>query len=242
MRPPRIAITASLCPGEAAVAGGLPFDYLKRGYGRAVAGAGGAPFVVPNLDDAAAIDPLLEVADGLLLSGGSDLHPAAFGEEVLFPAPMQLERDRVELRAVRLALAAGLPVLAVCRGHQVAAVALGGALHQDLSLRPGTAEHRTRGGRPTFHRVLVEPWSLLARLLGVTDLVVNSTHHQLVREDRLPSGLAICGRAEDGAVEAIEAADGRFLVGVQWHPEALDDEPAARLFRGFVAAAAARRG
>jgi putative glutamine amidotransferase len=192
----------------------------------------------------AAAAEVLAVVDGVLLSGGPDLDPETFGEA---PAPglgrVDWPRDIFELALARGALAAGTPLLGVCRGAQVLAVAAGGTIHQDLAGRnPGCLKHRQDAPRAAAtHFVDVEPGTLLERLLGVDHVKVNSFHHQAVA--RVPEGFRVSAVAPDGVVEGLEpgrAASGElFCLGVQWHPECMwRTEPLfLRLFEGLVGAA-----
>jgi putative glutamine amidotransferase len=189
-----------------------------------------------------ALDPrapleLLERVDGLMLIGGADIDPAVYGAardpatESVYP-----DRDRFEIAMLRGAIARGLPVLGICRGLQILNVALGGTLVQDLVAADGSHPHRRVRG--TFegndHTVRLAPGSLAARAVGAQVHVAHCHHHQAVRS--LGEGLAATGRAEDEVIEAIELADGRWALGVQWHPEA-DDK--SRLFAALCDAARA---
>lgn len=182
---------------------------------------------------------LLERIDGLLLIGGADVDPAAYGAErdpateATYP-----ERDEFELGLLRGALAREMPVLAICRGMQILNVALGGTLVQDLISADGTHPHRRILG--TFegneHVVTLEPGSLVERAVGEEIHTARCHHHQAVLE--LGEGLRISGHAaEDEVPEAIEATDGRWVLGVQWHPET-DDR--SRLFSALADAALVR--
>ncbi len=208
----------------------LPAALLPFAYVRAVAGAGGAPLLVPPVGDAVA--PALEVLDGLLLAGGADLDPAGYRAE---PHPettgTRPERDASELVLLRAALDDGLPVLGVCRGMQLLNVALGGTLEQHLPDAVGHEGHRGPPGVFAEHDVRLEPDALVGRALGATT-AVRSYHHQGV--DRVGDGLRVVGRSDDGVVEALEHEALPFVVGVLWHPEAGEDP---RLFEAFVEAA-----
>lgn len=219
---------------------------LPRPYADAVARAGGTPLILPYLveEPPENLAGLAEDLDGLLLIGGPDLDPVHYGED---PHPrlgeVTPERDRFELEVCRLALAAGLPVLAVCRGVQVLAVAAGGSLIQDIPAQvPGCLKHYQDAPRwYGTHRVSVTPGSRLAGLLAVTDLRVNSFHHQAVRQ--APPGFQVVATAPDGIVEGLERPGPGFCVGVQWHPEWMwqRDPVFLGLFRGLVQAAGERR-
>lgn len=186
---------------------------------------------------------LLGEIDGLLLTGGADVDPALYGE-VRHPSTEDAEpgRDAHEIDLVRRALAADLPVLAICRGAQVLNVAAGGTLVQDIpSAVSSELAHTIAEPKDGIsHSIAVEPGSRLAELLCDADAAcscrVNSRHHQSV--SRLGEGLVISARAADGVVEAIEMPDARFCIGVQWHPENFWRSGEFRpLFAAFVAAA-----
>jgi putative glutamine amidotransferase len=196
---------------------------LGLSYPAAVLRAGATPVILAPLPDSQA-DPILERLDGLLLSGGPDIDPSAYGQEphpLLGPTEPRL--DVWELALTARALEIGLPVLGVCRGLQVLDVATGGTLHQHLPDVVGDAiGHRQSapGSEPT-HRVDVEPGTRLAELLGAEAADVNSFHHQGI--DRLGEGLRVTARAPDGVIEAIEGTGPSFVLGVQWHLESLVD-------------------
>ena len=159
-------------------------------------------------------------ADGLLLTGGvADLHPSHYGEEVLGRLEgVDEARTALALGLARLALATDLPVLGLCGGFQTLAVAAGGRLWQDiLTFIPGASEHEQPTDPSTpWHEVALS--GRLAALYGADRVMVNSTHHQAVRD---PGAFVVTGRAPDGVVEAIEHPDHPFAVGVTWHPELL---------------------
>lgn len=204
-------------------------------YVRAIDAAGGAPMILPALDHAA-VDALLEPLCALCLTGGPDVHPLAYGaREDSMLGPTWPEIDRFELALARGADARGLPILAICRGAQVLNVARGGTLFQHLPDRPGSLPHRQSArGSATSHRVSFAVGSVAETILGRDLLDVNSFHHQAV--DRLGSGLRATAWADDGVIEAIEAEDRDFVIGVQWHAESLADRPEeGALFGALVA-------
>jgi len=189
-----------------------------------------------------AVDPraplaLLDRVDGLLLIGGADLDPASYGAardpatESTYP-----ERDEFEIALLREGIARGMPVLGICRGMQVLNVALGGTLTQDLVTGDGSHPHRRVRG--TFegndHTVSLERGSLAARAVGEQRHLAHCHHHQAVLA--VGEGLVVSGRAEDGVIEAVELADGDWVLGVQWHPEANER---SRLFGALCEAARA---
>ncbi|HVL31798.1 MAG TPA: gamma-glutamyl-gamma-aminobutyrate hydrolase family protein [Solirubrobacteraceae bacterium] len=211
---------------------------LSLTYPEAVLRAGAVPVVIPPLD-VPAIEPLLDGLWGVCLSGGPDVDPGAYGAEP-HPelGPTEAHLDRFEIALVRAAEARDMPVLAICRGLQVLNVARGGTLVQDLpSQRPSEVAHRQPDpGSTATHDVRIEAGSLTAACLGGCELRVNSFHHQAV--DRLGRDLRAVGWAPDGVVEALEASDRTFVVGVQWHAESMVGAPEqARLMEAFADAA-----
>lgn len=197
------------------------WEAVLEGFPHAVLEAGGLPLIlpIPNADPAL-IEAYLQTIDGLILTGGADIHPSFYGQIVLERCgEIDEERDRFEVELVHAARSRDLPVLGICRGLQVLNVALGGSLYQDLSYRKGTdpahQSSREQRGEPA-HRVVITEGSRLAEILGVRELHVTSTHHQIIRD--LAPGLTINAIASDGVVEGVEGP-GRFLLAVHWHPE-----------------------
>ena len=203
-------------------------------YMRAVELAGGVPVVLPPLE-AGAMRTLLTRLDGVCLSGGPDLDPAAYGARAHAAlGPTEPALDRFELELARAADAAGMPLLGVCRGAQSLNVARGGTLHQHIEGHR-QAELATQ---PT-HAVRIAARSNAARILGANSAHVNSFHHQAA--DTLGDGLVATAWAADGTIEALEDPGHPFLLGVQWHAETLLDEPGQlALFAALVEAAGRR--
>jgi putative glutamine amidotransferase len=211
----------------------LGLKYLK-----AIERAGGMPVVVPPLQSEA-IDSFLDRVDGLCLSGGPDLHPAAYEEKAhALLGPTWSELDAFELALVRAADERKLPILAICRGLQVLNVSRGGTLHQHLPDVVGTTvvHRQPEPGNRVTHSVEVDGASQLAMVMGCCRAEVNSFHHQAVCA--LGRDLVDTSHAADGTIESLEAQDRDFVLGVQWHAENLIDRPAQQaLFEAFVAAA-----
>jgi putative glutamine amidotransferase len=214
---------------------------LNEPYVRALVRAGAAPVLLPQLTDRSRLRRLYDLLDGLLLPGGGDVDPARYGEARHEKCgPVSQELDEVELALTHWAADDGKPVLAICRGVQVLNVALGGTLYQDIVAQiPAAAEHaQHRLGPRDFlaHTVDIAPGSRLASILGATSLPVNSLHHQAVKD--VAPGLAVVARTPDSLIEALEADNHPFALGVQWHPEELVDRDARsqKLFDALVGA------
>lgn len=182
----------------------------------------------------AALPRLTDFCQGIILSGGGDILPEKYGVSVrdrtLIREPSP-ERDDFEISLAKLAYERDIPTLAICRGIQVLDVALGGTLAPDITGHSQTASRNTPS-----HDVIVSNGSLLHRLTGKSVLGTNSFHHQAVGKPA--PVLTISGKAPDGAIESIEAAEKRFMLGVQWHPEHMTDRPEQRaIFKGLICAA-----
>lgn len=230
--PPRIGLTTYR---EQAAFGvwNEPADLLPTTYADAIRAAGGTPLLLPPVehDPGHEADAVLNGLHGVVLSGGADIDPARYkSEREAETGPARPDRDSWELTLVRRALARDMPVLGVCRGMQVLAVALGGTLTQHLPDRVGNESHRPVVGAHGRHEVILADGSRLAGILGpVTD--VATYHHQAV--DRLPDSVVATGWTQDETVEAFEVCDATWAMGVQWHPEVYDG---LGLFRAFVKA------
>jgi gamma-glutamyl-gamma-aminobutyrate hydrolase PuuD len=215
----------------------LEIAYVPRVYHDAVLAAGGLPVHVPTLPGSASAD-LLSRLDAIVLSGGGDVDPAAYGEANGHGRDLEPDRDHAEREIVMMALDRATPLLGICRGAQVLNVALGGTLVQDV---PTHQEHRMPTPGPK-HPVLLEPGSRLEAIYGSRRVDVNSAHHQAI--SALGDGLAVTARAADGTVEAIELRDGAlWVLAVQWHPEAMQavDAPQRKLFAALVEQARRQR-
>lgn len=208
----------------------IPSDYVH-----AVVAAGAVPVVLPVQSQGVA--EMVGRLDALVLSGGPDVEPGRYGAAA---GPHTDEprtgRDDFELALLAEAQAAGLPVLAICRGMQLLNVARGGTLLQHVPDAVGSSVHRPTPGVFARQEIHVETSSLLAEVLGSADVVVACHHHQAV--DGLGKGLEPVAWSADGLVEAVEDRSGAFLLGVQWHPEVGADH---RLFAALVEAASPSR-
>ncbi len=233
---PRIAITL-----EMSARGDKRLNYLDLAYSQCVLEAGGIPVHFPSFPTEEMIYEIVSVIDGLVLSGGADIHPSFYGEEItapIFLSPDQ--RTEFDLQFFHAALKTDKAILAICHGMQLVNVALGGSLYQDVpaQLPVSLVNHRAPEARAhARHRVRVESASKLAAIFeGMPEFEVTSTHHQAVKI--LGKGLKVNARSPDGLVEGIELPDFPKVLGVQWHPE---QDPASeasqRLFKGFIALA-----
>lgn len=207
---------------------------LGRGYYQSVIKAGGVPVVIPPVADKHVLINTLEHVDALILSGGGDFNPLWAGEE---PSPklhgINQERDLAELLIARLAYNRQIPMLGICRGIQTLAVALGGKVCQDIS-DVATIKHSQEADRSeATHRVTVDSESMLYGLYGCDKLMVNSFHHQAVSNPG--DKFHVVAKSADGIVEAIESSEYKSIIGVQWHPECLDE--GLPLFEWLVAEA-----
>lgn len=242
MRRPVIGITSSQFI-ETASHGVIPRHSLSKAYSDAVHQAGGTPIILPFIADVAS--NMLDIIDGLILTGGADIDPARFGEHTVHPKTYDIlaDRDEAEIRLATGAMERDLPLLGICRGIQVLNVALGGTLYQDVTDQFSAEighrqQERSIPVDEPGHSVTVAPGSLLGRTYGAEPISVNSFHHQAVKE--VATGLVATGTSPDGLVEAVESAEHTFALGVQWHPELMFARHARHLapFTSLVAAAA----
>lgn len=198
------------------------FATLAEGYYRSVLAAGGSPVIIPPYDNREALLALLPMLDGLVLSGGADIEPRYMGEEPRYDLLHTINpaRDDQELMLALLAADRGLPILGICRGIQTLAAAFGGNVHQDIydALGNNLLNHDQSEERGVAtHWVSFEKESKLASIFASENLFVNTFHHQAV--SCVPQGFVVSAVAPDGVIEAMEAVDGRAIIGVQWHPE-----------------------
>lgn len=215
---------------------------LPRQYGDAIRRAGGLPVLLPPGEPR--MPDLLDRLDGLILTGGGDLDPDRYGGcRVKSIYDVDAERDASDLDIARRALLGRMPMLAICRGVQVANVALGGTLVEHVPDEyGGSIDHRKPPRDPTPHEVQVRPGTRLAGILGQERISAQSWHHQSIRKPGV--GLVVAAEAADGVVEAVEIPDRPEFVGVQWHPEltAGEDPVQQQLFDHLVATARKSNG
>ncbi|MBN1962856.1 MAG: gamma-glutamyl-gamma-aminobutyrate hydrolase family protein [Deltaproteobacteria bacterium] len=237
---PRIGIT---CDFDTALnKHGLPSPQytLSEDYVNAVLASGGEPWLLPHLPIDHA-EKVVEQLDGLIISGGFfDVPPSFYGEAIRRVDGIREVRSAFERALILQARKILLPLLGICGGMQIINVALGGTLYQDDSERPDTQEHeQPRPKTYTYHNINISEKSRLAKVVQTLELEVNSTHHQMVRN--LGSDLHVSAVAPDGVIEAIETNDSHFLLGVQWHPEALlKNQKQLAIYQGLISAARER--
>jgi len=223
---------------------GRPIFANNRSYVHAVESAGGLPILIPMINDHNILTALLSRLDGLLLPGGMDLHPSSYGEEVHpLTEEVDLELDEFEITLASCAFQQDIPVLGVCRGMQLINIVLGGTLFQDIDDQyPDNIAHSHRDWHRAHlaHHIIVQPGSRMETILGAREVMVNSLHHQAIKEPG--KGVHITGRAPDGVPELLEVTGYRFVMAAQSHPEEIYSiEPAfQRLFSAFVQASSSR--
>jgi putative glutamine amidotransferase len=214
-----------------------PWYALRTNYADAIAAAGGLPVALPHHVDLTGA--YLESLDALVVTGGAfDVDPALYGApEAHATVVLKATRTAAEHALLAAALARDLPVLGICGGQQLLAVALGGTLIQHIPHeRPEAMDHEQKNPRhEPGHAVTLTPGTLLHRIVGADTMLVNTSHHQAVRE--AGPGVLVNAVAPDGVIEGIEAPGRRFCIGVQWHPEFLIDPGDARLFAALIEAA-----
>jgi putative glutamine amidotransferase len=223
---------------------------VKRPYIECLHAAGAIPLVAPFQSEKDDLRELAEMADGLLLPGGEDVHPEHYGSEDIHEnsGPFSHERDEMEIVLARFFIELGKPVFGICRGSQILNVALGGTLYQDIGSELNTSirhEYDTSISKrerytEDVHEVHFLDNTALASFFGCEKITTNSLHHQSVKE--IAPALCVSALGEDGVIEGIESRDMRvnWILGVQWHPETITKEHPEQtvLFKKFVEAAA----
>lgn len=217
------------------------WQLLADDYIRAIELAGGVPMILPIVEDFENLIPVLQVLDGLIITGGNDVNPLLYNkapESTL--GEICIKRDNVELGILSKALNDfNMPIMGICRGCQLLNVLKGGTLHQDLVAANVTKREHFLANYPIDYATQtakIEPESKLYEIFKSNEIGINSFHHQGV--DKLGDGLIITASGEDGVVEAIEQPGDRFVMGLQWHPEMLNGKANnfSKLFEAFVEA------
>lgn len=219
----------------------LPWYAIRENYCSAISDAGGLPLPLPH--EASQAEHYLDLLDGLLTTGGNfDVPPEYYGEVSNSPTVLvKQKRSEFEFAVMRGAIARGMPVFGICGGQQLLNVVLGGTLIQHI---PDTIENPLPHEQPNprtepGHTVAIADNTLLARIVGVNEMAVNSAHHQAVA--KVAPNCIVNAVAPDGVIEGIESTEHPFCLGVQWHPEYAVDPNDTTLFDAFVAAAATYR-
>ena len=235
---PRIGITSG-ATGVTVAEGVLPSHYVGQGYTRSVLAAGGIPIIlaaVAGYEDQMA-ENVIDLLDGLVLAGGTDIHPAMYGADIdsRWTHEPDAARDNFEKALLVRARQRQLPVLGICRGFQMMNVVYGGSLDQHRPHESGDLAP-IEGLRVQKTRVIVEDGTQTSKMLGESSLEVYCLHHQAV--DVVGTGLRVSARATDGTIEAIEDPETDFTVGLLWHPEQMVDRDSALLpYEALVRAA-----
>ena len=245
MKKPVIGISTSVLVDQESGFPGYERIYVNKDYVSSVIAAGGVPIMIPMDASEENLRQTLELVDGVIFSGGHDIAPIRYQEE----PHQQLqeicpERDAFDFLLYRLTKERKLPILGICRGYQLMNVSEGGKLYQDLSLKETESFKHSQGHGPSIptHTVSIGAGSRLHEILGKEEIRVNSFHHQAVKS--VSEKVAISGKALDEVIEAIEVKNYPFAVGVQFHPEMLQEkeEDMRKIFSALVSAAKEYQG
>lgn len=244
MQKPLIGLTMDFSPGSDTrpIARGQDICYQPIAYLRYLQRDDCVAVQIGTPTDNGSVTDLIERLDGLILTGGDDVDPAAYGETPLSDRwRCDAVRTRFETALVQEALRQQKPIFGICRGHQMLNVALGGTLIQDIPSQVEEALQHRSPNRPLWnhHSVEIAAGTMLYRILGQTSLQVTTSHHQAVRQ--LGRTLALSAHSSDGMVEAIEKSDQPFVLGVQWHPEGMAEDLSSRLLIAAFLKAARER-
>jgi putative glutamine amidotransferase len=218
----------------------FPWYALRRNYCGSVVNAGGVPLALAN--EASLVEAYLDTIDGLIVTGGAfDVDPALFGaSDIHEKVDLKPDRTDFEMAITKGALARDMPVLGICGGQQLLHVVLGGKLIQHI---PDTIDTDINHEQPNprdeaGHSITVKAGTMLHKIVGATEMNVNSAHHQAALDE--PDGVVINARAKDGVIEGMEAPAYKFCLGVEWHPEFEIDPGDAKILKAFVEASYAR--
>ena len=212
-------------------------QFVTNAYIQSVRYAGGLPFLLPLIKSSSVIEEYVALCDGFLFCGGADITPLLFGQEpVNGIGETNIRLDIFQIRFMKKALASGKPILAICRGMQILNVACGGTIYQDISLKShDTLNHMQYSTSRTdiSHKVTVKSGTALHQITGKV-LYTNSFHHQAI--EKLGLGLIASAQTSDHIIEAVEMPSRSFVMGIQWHPEAMfqTSEKMRQLFRQFI--------
>ena len=217
---------------------------LDRAYIQAIEQVGGIPIILPYVDSADSLYQMIDCLDGVVLTGGGDSAPSYYGEAThpKTEKPCGL-RDRLDFACFEYAFKRKKPILAICRGMQLANVALGGTLYQDLpsQFESNLSHKQTEGKFEPSHSVFVKEGTPLVRIARKESMAANSFHHQAIKD--LADGLAVMGTSEDGLIEAVYWTGEQYFRGYQWHPERLcaTDVANENIFAEFITMSSMRK-
>lgn len=236
-RKPIIGISTNLLKDKGGTFPGLERVYVNRGYVESVIRGGGVPVMIPFEEDLSVVKSQIELLDGLILSGGQDIFPYYYNEDPQAKiGEVMPSRDRFDFELLKYAKEKGIPILGICRGVQVINVYEGGTLYQDIDYIDGEVLKHSQNHDFNLetHSVHIEENSKLYDIFKKKSLYINSFHHQSLKD--IADGYKVTAKASDGVVEAIENEEYPFLVGVQWHPEALTEhnDDMLALFESFI--------
>lgn len=196
------------------------WDNGEGSYCHSIVNSGGLPVLLPPVEEDEHIEWLLESCDGFLFTGGIDIHPKYFGEEIWNnTVEINDKRDKVELKLIKRLIEENKPILAICRGIQVLNVALGGTLYQDLPTQLNLIHRQKEPGLEWGHGVNIVENTPFYNLFKKKRIKTNTSHHQSIKD--LGEGLSLMATADDGVVEAVYMPNKKYVIGVQWHPESL---------------------
>ncbi|MFN2363178.1 MAG: gamma-glutamyl-gamma-aminobutyrate hydrolase family protein [Halarsenatibacteraceae bacterium] len=226
MNTPLIGIT-TFCKQENPEREESKYNKVNCNYINAISEAGGQPIIIPELSNLKKAEKYIDLIDGLVFSGGQDISPVLYGETPISELETDLVRDKWELELFKLAYQEKIPLLGICRGMQLFNIALGGTLYQDIIEQYDKelvhlAKNEKNQVEYIQHKVSITEGTKLSEYMCEDEIIVNSYHHQSVRETG--KNLKVAAKSQGGIIEAIETTEDRFLIGVQWHPEDLIKE------------------
>lgn len=233
---PIIGIVGNLLTMEGGLIPNLERAYVNYDYVQAVERLGATAIILPVVEDEESIKNQINLCDGIIISGGHDIHPKFYKQELHKNIGYVYSRvDEYQLSLTKIAIESNKPILGICRGHQLINVVLGGTLYQDLSeYSEKTLKHTQEAKRyEVSHKIHIEKDSRLYKLYN-EETWVNSYHHQSI--EKLGKNLKVTAKASDGVVESIEHTDKKYVVGVQWHPEMMlsENDDMSLLVRDFI--------
>lgn len=221
-----------------------PWYALRANYTEEISKAGGTPIALPY--DSDSIDKYIDLADGLLITGGDhDINPSLYGEEITSTELIKPNRTDFEMAMLKAALVKNIPILGICAGEQLLTVAFKGKLIQDINTYvPNALEHEQKDlniplNQP-HHKIKIIRNTLLHKILQKDEIEVNSSHHQSVKS--VGPDMIISAIAPDNVIEAVEVPKYNFVMGVAWHPEYIATKSDSLIFKAFVKAAQQKRG